>query len=123
MSEVVLSVSFLTYDEERVDMHSGVWRGLHLLEYFESRLVIGPELKDVAKVESSLLEMPVRFQDLAKLKRKLVRVRNDKMYSVYNLKVLLPSILIRRLDLKRSSCEKYGIIQVLEIEKYPGQVE
>ena len=42
---------------------------------------------------------------------------------MYNLKVLLPSILIRRLDLKRSSCEKYGIIQVLEIEKYPGQVE
>ena len=29
-----ISFRFLTNDEERVDMHSGVWRGLHLLEYF-----------------------------------------------------------------------------------------
>ena len=33
----------------------------------------------MAELESSLLEMPVRFQDLAKLIRKLVRFRDDKM--------------------------------------------
>lgn len=37
--------------------------------------------------------------------------------------MLLPSILIRRLDFKRSSCKKYGVVQILQVKKYPGQVE
>ena len=37
--------------------------------------------------------------------------------------MLLPSILIRRLDFKRSSCQKYGVVQILQVKKYPGQVE
>ena len=53
-------------------MHGGVGRGLHLLEYFYSGLMIWPELKHVAKVEGRLLEMPIRFQDLTELKLMLV---------------------------------------------------
>ena len=37
--------------------------------------------------------------------------------------MLLPCILIGRLNLKRSSSKEYGIIQVLEVEEDPGQVE
>ena len=37
--------------------------------------------------------------------------------------MLLPSILIRRLDFKRSSGEEYRIVKILEVEEYSRQVE
>ena len=57
----------------------------------------------MAEVESSLLEMPVRFQYLTQLKKK-VRPVHFNIKIVLNLEMLLPSILIWRLDFKRSSC-------------------
>ena len=58
----------LTYDQECVDVHGGVGRGLHLLEYLQGGLVVGPELQHVAEMEGGLLEVPVRLQDLAELR-------------------------------------------------------
>ena len=50
-------------------MYGGVWGGLHLLEYCEGGLVVGPQLEDVAHVEGGLLEVAVRLQDLPQLRR------------------------------------------------------
>merc|ERR1712156_861766 len=31
--------------------------------------------------------------------------------------MLLPSILVRRLDFKGASCQKYGVVQILKVEQ------
>jgi len=86
-------------------MHSWVWWSLHLFEYRESRLVAGFQLQNMSKMKCSLLEMAIRLQNLTKLE------------------MLLPSILIRWLDLKGPSSEEDGIIQILEVEKDTCQVQ
>merc|ERR1719150_3557115 len=37
--------------------------------------------------------------------------------------MLLPSILVRRLDFKGASCQKYGVVQILKVEQDSRQVE
>jgi len=93
------------YDKESVDMNSGVRSGLHLLEYCQRRLMVRTKLKNMTKMKSCLLEVTISFQYLTQLE------------------MLLPSILIRRLDFKRSSGEEYRIVKILEVEEYSRQVE
>ena len=40
-----------------------------------------------------------------------------------HLKMLLPSILVRRLDFKRASCQKNGVVQILKVEQDSRQIE
>ena len=58
----------LTNNKQGVDVYGGVWGSLHLLEYCEGGLVVGPQLEDVAQVEGRLLEVAVRLQDLPQLR-------------------------------------------------------
>ena len=95
--------------------------------------MVGSQLEHVAEVQGSLLEVAVRFQNLTELTNYSLEQRHQSYSGRLNinsyvelngyLKMLLPCILIWWLDFKRSSCKEYGVIQVLEIEKYPGQVE
>ena len=57
----------LTNDKESVDMDAGVWSGLHLLEYCQGWIVVGPQLQHVPEMQGGLLEVPVGFQYLTKL--------------------------------------------------------
>ena len=52
-------------------MDCGVRCCFHLLEYCEGWLVVGPQLQNMAKVESSFLEMAISFQYFTKLGTKI----------------------------------------------------
>ena len=68
----------LTNNKQGVDVYGGVWCGLHLLEYCEGGLVVGPQLEDVSQVEGRLLEVAVRLQDLPQLRWKQSAGRNHE---------------------------------------------
>ena len=56
-------------------MNSGVRSSLHVFEYCKGRFVVGPELEDVPKMKSRLLEVTVGLQDLTQLWRSMVSTR------------------------------------------------
>lgn len=49
------------YYKESVHMNCRVWCRLHLLEYCQGRLVVGPQFQHMAQVKGSFLEMAIRF--------------------------------------------------------------